>query len=381
MLRSLVGSEMCIRDRPGAVLGLSHGFLLGHLDSLGSSFPEDCSVVMVAPKGMGPSVRRLYEQGKQVNGAGINVSFAIEQDLNGSAADLAIAWGVGVGAPYCFQTGLRREFTSDIFGERGILLGGVHGIAESLFRRYTAEGMDDEAAFKSAVESITGPITKTISHVGIKAVYDGLDHDGKQVFADAYCASYVPSLDILAECYEDVASGNEISSVILAGRRHSGDSTGGELRPLPMGEVDNTHMWQVGKKVRSERAGEISVHPFTAGVYCAMMMAQIDLLLSRGHCVSEVINESVIEAVDSLNPYMHARGVSYMVDNCSVTARLGARKWAPRFDYNLMQQAYVAIDRKEPLETELMDAFLSHEIHEAISVCAGMRPSVDIFVE
>merc|ERR1719389_1261999 len=106
-------------------------------------------------------------------------------------------------------------------------------------------------------------------------------------------------------------------------------------------------------------------------------MAQIDLLLSRGHCVSEVINESVVEAVDSLNPYMHARGVSYMIDNCSVTARLGARKWAPRFDYNLMQQAYVAIDSGAELETELMDQFLNHEIHDAITTCATMRPSVD----
>ncbi len=77
------------------------------MDTLNKTFPEDVSVVMVAPKGMGPSVRRLYEQGKEVNGAGINVSFAIEQDVKGNAAALAVAWAVGVGAPYCFQTGLR----------------------------------------------------------------------------------------------------------------------------------------------------------------------------------------------------------------------------------------------------------------------------------
>ena len=45
----------------------------------------------------------------------------------------------------------------------------------------------------------------------------------------------------------------------------------------------------------------------------------------------------VIEAVDSLCPYMHAKGVAFMVDNCSRTARLGSRKWAPRFDYLLEQ--------------------------------------------
>ncbi len=52
----------------------------------------------------------------------------------------------------------------------------------------------------------------------------------------------------------------------------------------------------------------------------------------------------MIEAVDSLLPYMHARGVAYMVDNCSTTARLGTRKWAPRFDYALEQQAFTAVD-------------------------------------
>lgn len=63
----------------GATLGLSHGFLLGHLDSLGTKFPDDINVVAVCPKGMGPSVRRLYEQGKTVNGSGINASFAVHQ--------------------------------------------------------------------------------------------------------------------------------------------------------------------------------------------------------------------------------------------------------------------------------------------------------------
>ena len=58
--------------KPGATLGLSHGFLLGYLDSIGEAFPPDMDVILVAPKGMGPSVRRLYEQGKEVNGAGIN---------------------------------------------------------------------------------------------------------------------------------------------------------------------------------------------------------------------------------------------------------------------------------------------------------------------
>jgi ketol-acid reductoisomerase len=90
---------------------------------------------------MGPSVRNLYEQGKSVNGAGINCSFAIHQDATGNAADVAIGWAVAVGAPFAFPTTLESEYKSDIYGERCILLGAVHGMVEALFRRYTRQGM------------------------------------------------------------------------------------------------------------------------------------------------------------------------------------------------------------------------------------------------
>ena len=49
------------------------------------------------------------------------------------------------------------------FKTEGILLGGVHGLVEALFRRYTEAGMADEDAYKNTVESVTGVISKTIS--------------------------------------------------------------------------------------------------------------------------------------------------------------------------------------------------------------------------
>jgi len=69
-----------------------------------------------------------------------------------------------------------------------------------------------------------------------------------------------------------------------------------------------------------------------------------------------------------------------MVDNCSTTARLGSRKWAPRFDYILNQQALVAVDNGAPINRDLISNFFSDPVHEAISVCAQLRPSVDISV-
>lgn len=64
---------------------------------------------------------------------------ACTQDYTGTAADIAIGWAVGVGAPFSFPTTLESEYKSDIYGERCILLGAVHGMVEALFRRYTRQ--------------------------------------------------------------------------------------------------------------------------------------------------------------------------------------------------------------------------------------------------
>ncbi|KAL6615711.1 hypothetical protein ACP70R_037981 [Stipagrostis hirtigluma subsp. patula] len=365
--------------KPNSILGLSHGFLLGHLQSLGLDFPKNISVIAVCPKGMGPSVRRLYVQGKEINGAGINASFAVHQDVDGRATDVALGWSVALGSPFTFATTLEQEYRSDIFGERGILLGAVHGMVEALFRRYTEHGMDEDSAYKNTVESITGIISKTISKKGMLEVYNSLTEEGKKQFLEAYSAAYYPCMDILYECYEDVSSGSEIRSVVLAGRRFY-EKEG--LPAFPMGNIDQTRMWKVGERVRATRPqGDLGpLYPFTAGVYVALMMAQIEVLRKKGHSYSEIINESLIESVDSLNPFMHARGVAFMVDNCSTTARLGSRKWAPRFDYVLTQQAFVTVDKKAPINQDLISNFFSDPVHGAIEVCAQLRPTVDISV-
>lgn len=365
--------EVFAAMKPTATLGLSHGFLLGHLDSIGEAFPENMDVIAVCPKGMGPSVRRLYEQGKEVNGAGINSSFGVHQDVSGKATDLALGWGIALGSPFMFETTLRSEYRSDIYGERGILLGAVHGIVESLFRRYQRQGMTPEQAFIESSESITGNIVKVISTKGIKAVYEMLEGDDKAEFEKAYSASYLPAKEILQEIYDEVYSGNEIRTVIMQGVR---------TQKYPVGKIDGTYTWKVGEEVRASRDDDnIPLNPFTAGVYVATMMAQIDVLAEAGHPYSEIVNESVIEAVDSLCPYMHYRGIAFMVDNCSFTAKTGSRKWAPRFDYLLEQLAYTAIDNGVPVNENLIEEFKNNVVHQAVVECCKLRPSVDISCE
>ena len=355
--------------RPGATLGLSHGFLVAHLGSVDRAFPKDIDVIGVCPKGMGRSVRRLYEQGREVNGAGINCSFAVHQDIDGRATDQALAWAVAIGSPCTFETTLEQEYKSDIMGERGILLGAVHGISESLYRWFRSQGMLQEDAFLQSAKSVTAAISRKISSDGILGVYQALDTQGRRAFETAYVASYGPASDVLHEIYDEVAGGNEIRSVIDAARR---------LKRFPMHDIANTEMWQVARRPNSNQNADIN--PVTAGIYVATMMAQADLLREKGHPYSEIVNESIIEAVDSLNPYMDYRDVAYMVDNCSTTARLGARKWAPRFDYAVTQVVLPTLGQGTPTDPAPFRRFLDSGLHQALSVCLTLRPSVEIAV-
>jgi ketol-acid reductoisomerase len=358
--------------RPGSTLGLSHGFLLGYLETVGEKFPAEVNVIAVCPKGMGPSVRRLYEQGREVNGAGINTSFAVEQDLDGRATDVALAWSVALGAPYTFKTTLKSEVVSDLFGERAILLGAVHGIVEALYHRYLDEGATPEDAFNRACESLTGPIRETISRQGLIAVDEALDADGRREFRRSYDATYAAFKGVMAELYDEVLSGNEIRSVVMAA---------GRFRDYPMTSVEGSPMWTTGAAVRRQRGRlKTELDGFTAGTFCGAMMAQIDILVEHGHPYSEIANESIIEAVDSLLPYMHARGVAYMVDNCSTTARLGTRKWGPRFQAMLEQVAFPSLAAKDQTPDEPPENFLTHPVHEVLHQLSEMRPAVDIAV-
>jgi ketol-acid reductoisomerase len=370
--------------KPGATIGLSHGFLLGHLKELGSTFPAGHPVIAVCPKGMGDSVRRLYRQGATVNGAGINASIAVHADPDGYGWDRALAWSIALGSPYTFATTLAAEYHSDIVGERAILLGAVHGLVEALYRYFRIEGADAVVAYERSTEVITGPIARTISDAGLVAVRAATGDE--ELFDRAYSAAYAPARDLVAEIYDEVADGTELRSVILAEQR---------LANRPMTEIGGSPMWSHSTEVHARRktpdrsapdggrsardgGGSVRVDAVTAGLFVGTMMAQVDEFAARGHAWSEIVNESVIEAVDSLLPYMHARDVAYMVDNCSRTARLGTRRWGPRFQAAYEQIALPHLDR--PADPTLIKTFLDNPAHEALAAAAELRPSVDISV-
>jgi ketol-acid reductoisomerase len=365
-------AEIFAALKPGATIGLSHGYLVAHMRAAQRDFPPDHSVVGVCPKGMGASVRRLYEQGRDTDGAGINCSVAVHRDVDGRATDVALGWAVALGAPFIFETTLDSEARSDIAGERAALLGIPHAIAEALYRRYVDLGDPAARAFIRSTESMTGPLARTISSGGLRAVIQGFTGDGRRIFEDAYCATYAAFIPLLEELYDEVVSGNELTSIELASRR---------LGRHPMAAVDGSRMWSVGTAVRQQRDElNVTIDPLTAGVFCGALMAQVDTFQHAGHPWSEIANESIIELVDSLIPYMHARGIAYMVDNCSTTARLGARKWGPRFEAAITQQVLPTLDHGGQHGRALIDQLDEHPIHEVLAKIADYRPSLDIAV-
>jgi ketol-acid reductoisomerase len=205
-------------------------------------------------------------------------------------------------------------------------------------------------------------------HSGVRAVLDAFSGDDRRAFDHAYSASYHACEPLIAELYDEVRSGNEVTGVCMAARR-----------PRPMAEIDGSRMWRVGAEVRVARDGEPTpTDPTTAGLFCGAMVAQVDVFRAEGHPWSEIANESIIELVDSLIPFMHARGVAYMVDNCSTTARLGARKWGPRFEAAFNQQAFPRLDGDGARDEALIASLEVHPIHDVLATIAKYRPAVDI---
>ncbi|XP_054787475.1 ketol-acid reductoisomerase, chloroplastic-like [Prosopis cineraria] len=107
--------------KPGSILGLPHGFLVEYFQSLGLDFPKNIGVIAVCPKGMAPSVRRMYVQGKEINDAGISHCYAVHQDVDGRATDVALGWAVALGSSLIYSTTMK-----------GILMDAVNGEADSV---------------------------------------------------------------------------------------------------------------------------------------------------------------------------------------------------------------------------------------------------------
>ncbi|MCL0032680.1 ketol-acid reductoisomerase [Peptococcaceae bacterium] len=132
----------------GKALMFSHGFNI-HFNQIIP--PEDVDVFMVAPKGPGHLVRRMYEEGK-----GVPALLAVHQDATGKAKELGLTYAKGIGCTRAgvFETTFREETETDLFGEQVVLAGGLAALIKAGFDTLVEAGYEPEMAYFECLHEV-----------------------------------------------------------------------------------------------------------------------------------------------------------------------------------------------------------------------------------
>ncbi len=232
----------CLND--GDALYFSHGFGIVYGDTTGIKPPENVDVILVAPKGSGTSVRRNF-----LSGAGINSSFAVEQDATGRAEDRCKALGIGIGSGFLFPTTFEHEVTSDLVGERGVLMGCLAGIMEAQYDVLRENGHTPSEAFNETVEELTQSLIRLVDENGMDWMYMNCSATAQRGALDWRPKFKAATLPVFKDLYEAVKSGAEAKRVMeVCGAADYRERLGKELA-----EIHDSEMWQAGAAARELR--------------------------------------------------------------------------------------------------------------------------------
>jgi ketol-acid reductoisomerase len=127
--------------KAGNSLIFAHGFNI-HFNQIEP--PADVDVFLVAPKGPGHLVRRVYQEGK-----GVPCLFAVHQDATGNARETALAYAKAIGGTRAgvIETTFQEETETDLFGEQAVLCGGVTELIKYGFETLVEAGYKPEVAY------------------------------------------------------------------------------------------------------------------------------------------------------------------------------------------------------------------------------------------
>lgn len=228
----------------GKALYFSHGFGVTFHEQTGIIPPKNVDVFLVAPKGSGTSLRRLFLQGK-----GLNSSFAVYQDATGNAKERALAVGIGVGSGYLFETDFRKEVYSDLTGERGVLMGAIAGIFEAQYQVLRKRGHSPSEAFNETVEELTQSLMPLVAENGMDWMYANTSTTAQRGALDWRHRFRETTIPLFEELYDSVASGREAKIVIEANQK----TDYRERLEKELKEIRESELWQAGKQVRALR--------------------------------------------------------------------------------------------------------------------------------
>ncbi|GAF76364.1 unnamed protein product [marine sediment metagenome] len=231
----------------GDALYFSHGFSIVYKDQTKVIPPKDVDVIMVAPKGSGTSLRRNF-----LSGAGINASFAVEQDATGRAKQRCIALGIAIGSGYLFPTTFRKEVYSDLTGERGVLMGALAGIMEAQYQVLRRHGHSPSEAFNETVEELTESLIRLVSENGMDWMYANCSATAQRGALDWKPKFKKAVLPVFKELYKRVAAGVETRRVLTT----CGKPGYQQQLTKELAAIGNSEMWQAGRATRDLRPKE-----------------------------------------------------------------------------------------------------------------------------
>lgn len=132
----------------GKYLAFAHGFNILYNQVVP---PADVNVFMIAPKGPGHIVRRMYEEGK-----GVPNLIAIHQDVTGDTKEVGLAYAAGIGGSRAgvLETTFKEETETDLFGEQAVLCGGVTELMKAGFDTLVEAGYQPESAYYECVNEM-----------------------------------------------------------------------------------------------------------------------------------------------------------------------------------------------------------------------------------
>jgi len=229
---------------PGKALYFSHGFGVTYKDQTGIELPNDIDVILVAPKGSGTSLRRLFVAGK-----GLNSSFAVHQDATGRARERVISLGIGVGSGYLFETNFKSEVYSDLTGERGSLMGAIQGLFAAQYDLLRKKGHSPSEAFNETVEEATQSLYPLVAENGMDWMYANCSTTAQRGALDWWKKFRDAVAPVFEELYESVATGNEAKITIEANQK----ATYREGLEKELNELRESEMWRTGAAVRKLR--------------------------------------------------------------------------------------------------------------------------------
>ncbi|RYC67461.1 MULTISPECIES: ketol-acid reductoisomerase [Spirosoma] len=230
--------------KPGKSLYFSHGFGVTYKEKTGIVPPADVDVFLVAPKGSGTSLRRLFVEGK-----GLNSSFAIYQDASGQAREKCIAMGIGVGSGYLFETDFYKEVTSDLTGERGTLMGAIQGIFAAQYEVLRANGHSPSEAFNETVEELTQSLMPLVAENGMDWMYANCSTTAQRGALDWWKPFRDATKPVFEQLYNSVKSQEQAEISIT--RNSQPDYR--EKLEVELAELRDSEMWQAGAAVRNLR--------------------------------------------------------------------------------------------------------------------------------